>query len=79
MKKVYPNAAAALDGLLFDGMLIASGGFGLCGIPELLIAAIRDAGTKDLTIASKRVTCVTNVAFLFMVHGCLAACKRKIP
>ena len=52
MKKIYPNAAAALDGLLFDGMLIASGGFGLCGIPELLIAAIRDAGTKGLTIAS---------------------------
>jgi 3-oxoacid CoA-transferase subunit A len=52
MKKIYPNAAAALDGLLFDGMLIAAGGFGLCGIPELLIAAIRDAGTKDLTIAS---------------------------
>ncbi len=52
MKKIYPNATAALDGLLFDGMLIASGGFGLCGIPELLIAAIRDAGTKNLTIAS---------------------------
>ena len=52
MKKIYPNAAAALEGLLFDGMLIASGGFGLCGIPELLIAAIRDAGTQDLTIAS---------------------------
>ncbi len=52
MKKVYPTAAAALDGVLFDGMLIASGGFGLCGIPELLIAAIRDAGTKNLTIAS---------------------------
>lgn len=52
MKKIYPNAAAALDGLLFDGMLIASGGFGLCGIPELLIAAIRDAGTKGLTVAS---------------------------
>ena len=52
MKKIYPNAAAALEGLLFDGMLIASGGFGLCGIPELLIAAIRDAGTKNLTIAS---------------------------
>jgi 3-oxoacid CoA-transferase subunit A len=52
MKKIYPNAAAALDGLLFDGMLIASGGFGICGIPELLIAAIRDAGTKDLTVAS---------------------------
>ncbi|MFZ9685447.1 MAG: CoA transferase subunit A, partial [Gemmobacter sp.] len=41
-----------LEGLLFDGMTIASGGFGLCGIPELLIAAIRDAGTKDLTVAS---------------------------
>lgn len=52
MKKVYPNAAAALDGLLFDGMFIAAGGFGLCGIPELLIAAIREAGTKDLTVAS---------------------------
>ena len=52
MKKIYPSAAAALEGLLFDGMLIASGGFGLCGIPELLIAAIRDAGTRELTIAS---------------------------
>ncbi|MBR3371572.1 MAG: CoA transferase subunit A [Rhodobacteraceae bacterium] len=52
MKKVYGSAAEALDGLLFDGMTIAAGGFGLCGIPELLIDAIRDAGTKDLTIAS---------------------------
>ncbi|UOM35182.1 CoA transferase subunit A [Acuticoccus sp. I52.16.1] len=52
MKKVYGSAAEALDGLLFDGMLISAGGFGLCGIPELLIAAIRDAGTKDLTVAS---------------------------
>ncbi|MGD9865106.1 MAG: CoA transferase subunit A [Pseudodonghicola sp.] len=52
MSKVYANAAEALDGVLFDGMLIAAGGFGLCGIPELLIAAIRDAGTKDLTVAS---------------------------
>ena len=52
MKKIYPTAAAALEGVLFDGMLIASGGFGLCGIPELLIAAIRDAGTKNLTVAS---------------------------
>ncbi|SNX69278.1 3-oxoacid CoA-transferase subunit A [Cereibacter ovatus] len=52
MKKVYDSAQAALDGLLFDGMLIAAGGFGLCGIPELLIQAIRDAGTKDLTVAS---------------------------
>jgi 3-oxoacid CoA-transferase subunit A len=52
MKKTYPDAAAALDGLLSDGMLIAAGGFGLCGIPELLIAAIRDAGVKELTFAS---------------------------
>lgn len=52
MNKTYENPQAALDGLLFDGMLIAAGGFGLCGIPELLIDAIRDAGTKDLTIAS---------------------------
>lgn len=52
MKKIYPDAAAALDGLLFDGMHICAGGFGLCGIPERLIDAIRDASTKDLTIAS---------------------------
>ena len=52
MKKVYASADAALDGLLKDGMMIAAGGFGLCGIPELLIEAILKAGTKDLTIAS---------------------------
>jgi len=50
--KVFPDAAAALEGVLFDGMVIAAGGFGLCGIPELSIAAIRDAGTKDLTVYS---------------------------
>ncbi len=52
MKKIYSNAAKALEGVMFDGMLIAAGGFGLCGIPELLIAAIKDAGTKNLTVAS---------------------------
>jgi 3-oxoacid CoA-transferase subunit A len=52
MKKVYASAEAALDGLLHDGMFIAAGGFGLCGIPELLIGAIREAGVKDLTFAS---------------------------
>ncbi len=52
MKKVYANAADALDGVLFDGMFIAAGGFGLCGIPELLIQGIKEAGTKDITIAS---------------------------
>ena len=48
MSKVFSSAEAALAGLLHDGMLIASGGFGLCGIPELLIAAIRAAGTKEI-------------------------------
>ena len=52
MKKVYSSAAEALGGVLQDGMLVAAGGFGLCGIPENLIAAIRDAGTKNLTVAS---------------------------
>ena len=52
MSKIYDSAAAALDGVLFDGMTIAAGGFGLCGIPELSIAAIREAGTKDLTVYS---------------------------
>jgi 3-oxoacid CoA-transferase subunit A len=52
MKKVYSTAAEALDGLLFDGMTIAAGGFGLCGISENLIAAIRDSGVKNLTVAS---------------------------
>ncbi len=52
MQKIYDNAAAALDGILKDGMLIAAGGFGLCGIPENLIAAIRDSGVKELTVAS---------------------------
>lgn len=51
-KKVFDTAAAALEGVLQDGMSIAAGGFGLCGIPENLIAAIRDAKTKDLTVYS---------------------------
>ncbi|MEJ6677778.1 CoA transferase subunit A, partial [Parasphingorhabdus sp.] len=52
MKKIYPNPAAALDGLLFDGMHLCVGGFGLCGIPERLIDAIQQDGVKGLTIAS---------------------------
>lgn len=52
MSKIYGSAAEALDGLLHDGMLIAAGGFGLCGIPELLLQQIREAGVKDLTFAS---------------------------
>src|SRR2546423_5120267 len=50
MNKVYSDAKAALDGLLHDNITIAAGGFGLCGIPENLIAALRDSGTKGLTI-----------------------------
>jgi len=52
MRKIYPDAAAALEGVLFDGMTICAGGFGLAGVPERLIAAILAAGTRDLTIAS---------------------------
>jgi 3-oxoacid CoA-transferase subunit A len=52
MKKVYPDAKAALAGVLKDGMLVMAGGFGLCGIPETLINAIRDSGVKNLTIVS---------------------------
>lgn len=50
--KTVADAQAAVEGLLFDGMTIMSGGFGLCGIPEHLIAAIRDAGVKNLTVIS---------------------------
>ncbi len=50
--KLYPDAVKALDGLVFDGMTIMAGGFGLCGIPENLITALRDSGVKDLTIIS---------------------------
>ena len=52
MNKVYADAAGALDGLLFDGMTLMAGGFGLCGIPENLIAAVAAAGTRDLTVVS---------------------------
>ncbi len=52
MNKVYPDARAALAGLLKDGMLIMAGGFGLCGIPESLIYAIRESGVKNLTVVS---------------------------
>ena len=52
MRKVYDSAEAALNGVLFDGMTIMSGGFGLCGIPENLILALRDSGVKGLTVVS---------------------------
>ena len=52
MQKVYPDARAALAGLLKDGMTIMAGGFGLCGVPEQLILAIRESGVKNLTVVS---------------------------
>ncbi len=52
MKKIYPDAKLALEGLLYDNMVIAAGGFGLCGIPERIIDAMVDSGVKGLTIAS---------------------------
>lgn len=52
MSKTYTDAAAALEGILFDGMTIMAGGFGLCGIPENLIAALRDSATRDITAIS---------------------------
>ena len=52
MRKIHKNAGDALDGLLFDGMTVMAGGFGLCGIPENLIIALRDSGVKELTVIS---------------------------
>ncbi|WP_263419857.1 CoA transferase subunit A [Terriglobus albidus] len=52
MDKLWPSAAAVLEGIVTDGMLLAIGGFGLCGIPEALILALRDSGVRDLTVAS---------------------------
>jgi len=52
MRKLYPDARAALEGVVADGMLVAAGGFGLCGLPERLLDAIRDSGARELTFAS---------------------------
>src|SRR6188508_939046 len=52
MNKIFPSAAAALAGVVRDGQLLAVGGFGLCGIPEALIEALRDSRVKDLTVVS---------------------------
>lgn len=52
MRKIFPDVASALDGLTFDGMTVMSGGFGLCGIPEKLIAGLRDSGVKGITVIS---------------------------
>ncbi len=72
MSKVYPNAKAALEGLLQDNLTIAAGGFGLCGIPENLIIALRDSGTKGLTIVGNN----AGVDDFGMGYSSLAQLKR---
>lgn len=52
LTKLWPDAGSALDGIVHGGMLLAVGGFGLCGIPEALLLALRDTGVRNLTIAS---------------------------
>ncbi|WP_029890751.1 CoA transferase subunit A [Polycyclovorans algicola] len=67
--KVYPDAAAALAGLTFDGMTVMSGGFGLCGIPENLIVALRDTGAKDLTVIGNNVGCDDHGMWLVLANN----------
>ena len=74
--KIYPDAAAALDGVLFDGMTIMSGGFGLSGNPENLIPAIKDAGVKDLTIISNN--CGADGFGLWMLVSLVPVLRRPL-
>ncbi len=76
MTKLYPDANAALAGILHDGMLLAIGGFGLCGIPEALILALRDSGVKQLTIASNNAG-VDDFGLAFCLRR--ARSKRCLP
>ncbi|MEC9359263.1 MAG: CoA-transferase, partial [Pseudomonadota bacterium] len=55
--KIYRDAASALEGVTFDGMTVMAGGFGLCGVPEHLIVALRDSGARDLTVIGNNVGC----------------------
>ncbi len=67
--KIYPDAATALAGLTFDGMTVMSGGFGLCGIPEHLIVALRDSGAKDLTVIGNNVGCDNHGMWLVLANN----------
>jgi 3-oxoacid CoA-transferase subunit A len=67
--KVYADAQAALAGLTFDGMTVMSGGFGLCGIPEHLIVALRDSGAKDLTVIGNNVGCDDHGMWLVLANN----------
>ena len=82
MNKVYPNASAALAGLLHDNMTIAAGGFGLCGIPENLIAAVHDSGIKGLTIVGNNAGVdgggIASEASVPTVYNCIIGGNRAL-
>ena len=67
--KLYADAASALEGLTFDGMSVMAGGFGLCGIPENLIVALRDSGAKNLTVIGNNVGCDNHGMWLVLANG----------
>jgi 3-oxoacid CoA-transferase subunit A len=67
--KVFTDAASALEGLTFDGMTVMSGGFGLCGIPEHLIVALRDSNAKDLTVIGNNVGCDEHGMWLVLANN----------
>ncbi len=67
--KLYPDAQAALAGITFDGMTVMSGGFGLCGIPENLIVALRDTGAKNLTVIGNNVGCDEHGMWLVLANN----------
>jgi 3-oxoacid CoA-transferase subunit A len=69
VSKVYPDAHAALAGLTFDGMTVMSGGFGLCGIPENLILALRDSSARDLTVIGNNVGCDEHGMWLVLANN----------
>lgn len=69
MSKVYPDAKEALAGLLFDGMSIMSGGFGLCGVPENLITGLRDSGVRNLTVIGNNVGCDDHGMWAVLANG----------
>ena len=68
-RKIYPDAASALAGITFDGMTVMSGGFGLSGIPENLIVALRDSGAKDLTVIGNNVGCDGHGMWLVLANN----------
>ena len=69
VSKVFPDAHAALKGVLRDGMAVMSGGFGLCGVPENLIVALRDSNVKDLTIIGNNVGCDEHGMWLVLANN----------